>query len=238
MTKAGKLPKSTWIAIVILVAAVFGGLYFFLVDRPVRTGIREADEERTKLESRLSLLKARAENVSGVSDEVQSLNASGQQSWMPSYNSEEAELDMLHTLLDSKTSDYQLSFENVTRDGNQIRRGCSLSFTTDSYQTAKDIIYRLNHGRFRCLISSTSVSGIMTEGVHVTLSAVFYETMVGGEPDMGLAEGDRGKAVDPMEVGLPLIPSGISENLDTVKDFIGGEPSYSSLDDIMSQAGD
>lgn len=156
MTKAGKLPRNTLIAMIIFIAALSGGLYFFFVDRPVRTGIREADEERTGIESRLSLLKARAENVSGVSDEVGNLAASGQQSWMPSYNSEEAELDMLHTLLDSRTSDYQLSFENVTRDGNQIRRGCSLSFTTDSYQTAKDIIYRLNHGQFRCLISSTS----------------------------------------------------------------------------------
>ena len=243
MTKVGKLPRNTLIAMIILIAALSGGLYFFFVDRPVRTGIRKADEERTSIESRLSLLKARAENVSGVSDEVENLAASGQQSWMPSYNSEEAELDMLHTLLDSRTSDYQLSFENVTRDGNQIRRGCSLSFTTDSYQTAKDILYRLNHGQFRCLISSTSVSGITpgeaSNGVHVTLSAMFYETMVGGEPDMGLAEGDRGKAVDPMEIGLsalPGMPSGISENLETVKGFISDEPSYSSLDDVMEQA--
>ena len=217
-------------------AAVFGGLYFFLVDRPVRTGIREADEERTQLESRLSLLKARAANVSGVSDEVESLNAIGQQSWMPSYNSEETVLDTLHVLLDSNTSDYQISLNSVSRNGNQIRRGCSLSFTTDSYQTAKDLIYRLNHGKFRCLISNTSISGILSGSVHVNLSVTFYETMAGGEPDMGLPSGNRGYAVDPMEPGLPLIPDGISGNLDTVKDFIGGEASYSSLDDIMSQA--
>lgn len=241
MEKKGvRLTKNTRFAIALLAAAALAALYFFLVDRPVREGIREADTERGRIESRLNLLQARAENVSGVSDEVDSLTASGHVSWMPSYNSEEAELETLHTLLDSRTTDYQLSFSDVTRTDNQIRRAYTLSFTTDSYETAKTILYRLTHGQYRCLISSVSLSGVTTaeSRVHVSLSAMFYETMVGGQPDMGLAESDRGQAVDPMEAGLPfggLMPSGLAENLDKTKEFISGGPSY-SMDDIMAQA--
>lgn len=241
-TKAGKLSLKVWLAVGFLAAALLGTLYFFLVDRPVREGVRKADEERSSIESRLDQLKTRAANVSGVSAEVDNLTASGQLSWMPSYNSEDAELALLHSLLDSRTSDYQISFANVTRSGNQIRRGCSLSFTAHSYEAARSILYSLTHGNYRCLIFSSSVSGITSEsGVRVTLSATFYETMAGGEPDMGLAEGDRGQATDPMEAGMPfssLIPSGIAGAVDRTKDWMESRADYSGLDDIMTQSGD
>lgn len=240
--KTGKLSAKTWIAVACMVGAILAAAYVFFVDRPVRNGIREADEERVGLESRLEVLKTQAANVSGISAEVDRLTASGKLSWMPSYNSEEAELEMLHNLLDETTTGYQISFSNVTRSGNQIRRGCSLSFTAYSYEGAKRILYRLTHGAYRCLISSVSLSGITAEvGVHVSLSATFYETMAGGQPDMGLSEGDRGQAIDPMGSGMPfssIIPSGIAESVNRTKDVFNSRSDYSGLDDIMTQNDD
>lgn len=236
--KGNAKPKRIRIAVVCLTAALLGGLYYFQVDRPVRRGIREATEEREKMESRLSLMQARAENVSGVSNEMDSLTASGNMSWMPSYNSEEEELDQLHAILDSAAMDYHISLSSVTRNQNQIRRGLELRFTAKSYGTAKEILRQLTHGRYRCLISSASLTDILeteeTGGVKAAVSATFYETMVGGEPDLGLPSDARGRAVDPMEIGLP---AGIAENLDTVKGFVSGEPTIPGLDELTGQSG-
>lgn len=203
-----ELPFKTWIVTGVLACLCLGLLYYGLVDRRVRMGIRAAEEERASLENRLSVMQQQAANVEGVSDEMNALQASGQFSWMPSYNAEELEIDFLNRLLSQDTSTYNLSFSDVERSDNQIRRPFSLSFTANSYTTARTILYRLTHGDYRCLISSVSFSGYASRDsgpAQVSLSGTFYETMAGGEPDMGLAPGDRAAASDPLNVGGVIV---------------------------------
>lgn len=224
--KAG-LPLKTWIIIALGLVLVCGGLYYMLVDRPVRAGIREADAARNSIEARLTLMEQRAANVAGVSRELSELRASGELSWMPSYNAKEAELETLHRLLNVRTSAYSVSLGNPQRSGNQIRRAVNLTFTANSYREAKEILYSLAHGEYRCLISSVSLSGLRGAGdVKVSLSATFYETMVGGTPDMDLQAGDRREAVDPVNEGL----TGVVGDMGAVKDALAGTSGYAEPD--------
>lgn len=224
--KAG-LPLTMWVAIGLAVVVLCGGLYYFLVDRPVRSGIQEADAARNSIEARLALVEQRAANIAGVSAELSALRASGELSWMPSYNAKEAELEMLHRLLNDRTSAYSVSLGNPRRSNNQIRRSLSLTFTANGYREAKEILYNLAHGEYRCLISNVSLSGLRGIGnVKVSLSATFYETMVGGTPDNDLDPKDRGAATDPMDNGL----AGSLGNLDNVKGSMSGGSGYEGLD--------
>ena len=106
---------------------------------------------------------------------------------------------------------YNITFSNVTRDGDQLRRNFSLQFTTEDYASMERIISRLCDGKLRCLINDISYSvsrynysaadreryGVdwyervnvnvdWYERVNVNCTATFFETMVGGVEDAGL----------------------------------------------------
>lgn len=225
----------------ILFLLLLGAVYFFLVDRPVRSGIREADEKRAALETQLNVLLQQTENVSGVAEEVESLRAGGALSYMPSYNSEAEEVDLIHSLVDDAAYDFTLEFKELTRSENQIRRTFTLSFTTENLEAAKSVLRSLTHAsyrgmahvRYRCLISGVTLEwpDADSRAVRVNLDAIFYETMAGGEPDLGLSEGDRGEAVDPAYVG---ITGGIALGLDRAVSAVSGEPSLPALDDVVN----
>lgn len=225
----------------VLSLLLLGAVYFFMVDRPVRSGIREADEKRAALEIQLNTLLRQTENVSGVAEEVDSLRAGGSLSYMPSYNSEAEEVDLIHSLVGGVGYDFTLEFKEITRSENQIRRTFALSFTTENLEAAKSVLRSLTHAsyggmahvRYRCLISGVTLEWPDAESraVRVNLNAIFYETMAGGEPDLGLPDENRGKAVDPAYVG---ITEGISLGLDRAVNAVSGEPSLSGLGDVAN----
>ena len=234
---------ASWLAAGILFLLLLGAVYYFLVDRPVRIGIREADEKRAALETQLDVLAQQTENVSGVVDEVDSLRAGGALSYMPSYNSEAEEVDLIHKLVDDNDAvyDFVLEFKEITRSENQIRRTFTLSFTTENLEAAKSVLRSLTHAsyrgmahvRYRCLVSGVTLEWTDDDynAVSVSLDATFYETMAGGEPDLGLSEGERGQAVDPAYAG---IPGGIAQGLDKAVGFVSGEPTLPGIDDVVN----
>ena len=108
---------------------------------------------------------------------------------MGSYNNSKAELDELNDIL-KETKAYDINFNDVTRDGDLIRRSFSLIYTAPDYDKAADIITQLCEGEWRCLISDLQFiadKDNLEEGdVKVGVTATFYETMEGGTPDSGL----------------------------------------------------
>ena len=116
---------------------------------------------------------------------------------MGSYNSSKPETAFLHTVL-ADVPDYTISFDEVTREGDQIRRNFTLNFTTASYDSAEKIIKNLTSGDYRCLIGDMSCS--VENGItSVTLQGTFYETMVGGTPDSALPA-DQTETAEPVEL--------------------------------------
>ena len=105
--------------------------------------------------------------------------------WMGSYNNSREEVAFLDAIL-SSTLNYTVSFANVTRNGDQIRRSFTLQYTTPDYESAADIIEKLCTGRNRCLVGDVKCAINKDGHVTVNQSATFYETMVGGTPDAAL----------------------------------------------------
>ena len=174
------------ILLIALCVVVLALMYYYFIDSPVRSGLQQAANEKSELETEQTVALTRLSQLNAMMDELDT-----DDSYMYSYNNINAELDLLNDLL-SRADTFSLSIDDVTRDGDQIRRPILLQFTTDDYATAADILQQLAASEYRCLIgdiSMTSDTGdVAGSAVSVSAEVTFYETMVGGREDAGLPE--------------------------------------------------
>jgi len=172
------------ILIVVLVLILLALVYYQFVDKTVRQSITNAQSEAGMLETELAAAQARLAAAQKVKNSMDELEATGNMSWMGSYNNSKAEVAFLNSIL-ADTLQYSVTFNNVTRTGNQIRRSFTLEYRTGSYAAAHEIMARLCQSHDRCLVSDASCA-LEKDSVVVRQAATFYETMVGGTPDAGL----------------------------------------------------
>lgn len=173
------------ILIVFLIVILLGLAYYQFVDRVVRDTITNAEAESRQLEKEIETVQKEAERLRSLQNALDELELNGQLSWMSSYNGSKAEVAFLNDIL-ADTLSYSISFSNVERSGDQIRRSFKLKFQTGGYHEAREILEKLLDGTDRCLISDVKCSISMNGVTTVDAQATFYETMVGGAPDAGL----------------------------------------------------
>lgn len=163
--------------------------YYLVVDQPIRTAINEAKSQQEELSTEMMLLQTKAASLSRMQSELDSIEQGGSLGKMGSYNNSKAELEELNQILQDANT-YDISFSDVTREGDLIRRSFSLTFSASNYNKAEDLVNRLCSGEWRCIVSDlryVSSGDDLSEGsVNVGLSATFYETMQGGKADSGL----------------------------------------------------
>ncbi|MDO4989421.1 MAG: type II secretion system protein GspM [Eubacteriales bacterium] len=177
--------------LILLLCLILVGLaYYQFVDQPVRTALTNAHAERDSLNTELVAVQAKLKDMRRMRDEMEDVTGGGTVSEMKSYNNSKPEIALLNDIL-RDTPEYSITFANVTRDGDQIRRNFSLRFTADSYKTVQRVIKQLTNSPYRCLVGDLKISvardGTMEEGpISVNGTATFFETMVGGTVDAGL----------------------------------------------------
>jgi hypothetical protein len=181
------------VLLLILALIIVGSVYYLLVFQPVSEGLKSAKAEKQSIEELLILADAQATQIGNMQQEMESIKNQGlAASFMPSYNAERKELEFLHEVLSADTQEYIISFSQVEREGNQIRRNFNLSFTVANYKVAKEIITQLEDGAVRCLIGDMAVGAngeedsILAGEVQVNCVATFYETMYEGVEDADL----------------------------------------------------
>lgn len=173
------------ILIAVLTLILLGLVYYQFVEKTVRSSITNAQSEASMLQTELDAAQARLAAAQNIKNSMDELEASGQKSWMGSYNNSKAEVTFLNAIL-ADTLQYSVTFSNVTRAGDQIRRSFTLEYRTDSYASAHEIMARLSQSHDRCIVSEASCALENDGMVVVRQAATFYETMVGGVPDAGL----------------------------------------------------
>ena len=181
------------VLLMIPILIILAALYYIFVHDPVSSGIKDADLQAQMMEDELVVLRARVSQVMQMQSEMKELESDSTESgYMPSYSAGKDELDFLHEILSSSTINYNVTFTELTKDGDQIRRDFNLQFAAKDYRTVKDILTKLEESKIRCLIGDLALTPIgdegnlMKEGVQVSCTAVFYETMYGGTPDSDL----------------------------------------------------
>lgn len=179
------------VLLVVLSIILLGLLYFLLIDRPVRNGITEAQNDKVQLQMERDMLNLKIEQLESMEMELDELVHSDKVSIMASYNNSKEEIRFLNDIL-AGTLQYTVDFSGVTRDGDQIRRDFSLDFTAKNYADACEVLNKLNNSNYRCLIGTVIVSSkendIQKGAIMVKAAATFYETMVGGIEDAGLPQ--------------------------------------------------
>ena len=175
------------ILIVVLVLILLALVYYQFVEKTVRQSITNAQSEAGMLETELAAAQARLAAAQKVKNSMDELEASGNMSWMGSYNNSKEEVAFLNDIL-ADAQKYSIAFSDVSRSGDQIRRNFTLQYQTADYTAAQEIMRRLCQGKNRCLVGdlkcAVDVDGVVT----INASATFYETMVGGAPDAGLPQ--------------------------------------------------
>lgn len=173
------------ILIAILVLILLALVYYQFVDKNVREIVTNANSEAQMLETQIDTAQMRAMRLASLQSKLDEMQAQGKLSWMSSYNGSKAEVAFLNDVL-ADTLSYSVTFANVTRSGNQIRRSFKLSYTTGGFRAAREIIERLRSGENRCLVGDVRCSIALVGTTSVEAQATFYETMVEGTPDAGL----------------------------------------------------
>ena len=187
--------------LVILVLIILGFCYYRFVDQPIRKNLAKAEAEYSTLNKELTEANVKIRELQRMQNEIDEITAAGKYSYMPSYNNSKEELALLNDILSNVATQYSVSFNNVTRTKDQIRRNFKLDFTAPDYETMKGIIDQLTGVDYRCLIGDCSSKLVVvkerdritreeTENSYLAVSATatFYETLVGGTTDAGLPE--------------------------------------------------
>lgn len=183
--------KREQILLIILGLLLVLVVYYYLVDLPLRSETQRLESERVGLEADVAVAEAKVAEYQRMEEQLAKLGNSA--TYMESYNNRTNEINFLNDLL-SSTAAYSISFSPVTVDGNQVRREFQLAYTCGSYSQAMDILGKLTYGHYRCLISDVGCAPVqnsnsaLTGAVNVTVSATFYETLVGKNTDAGLPE--------------------------------------------------
>ena len=174
--------RSESVLLVILGLILLGLVYYWFVDQPVRQALNAAQTESDELWNEIQTLEVDIARYEKMKEELKDIGAV---SYMPSYNNSKEEFRLLNDIL-ADTIEYSINFNEVTRNGDQIRRSFTLSFVTTDYSIAQQIIERLENGNYRCVVGDLSCKVNKDSMVSVSASATFFETMVGGVPDAGL----------------------------------------------------
>ncbi len=173
------------ILIVGLIIILLGLGYYRFIYLESENAIRSAKSEEEMIQQELDSAEEKLTYLQSMQSSMDELKESGNLSWMGSYNNSPSELKFLNDIL-SDTKSYSISFADVSRSGDQIRRSFTLQYTTADYEEAQEIMKGLSKGEIRCLIGDVSCTINADGSVGMSQSATFYETMVGGVADAAL----------------------------------------------------
>ena len=171
--------------IIILILVLLGLAYYYFGDRTVRDAIASAQSEESMLQTEIDTVEQRLLYLQSKQNAMDQLEEEGNLTWMNSYNNSKAEVAFLNDIL-ADTTNYAISFSDVTRNGDQIRRRFTLQYTTKNYKEAQEIMEKLCNAENRCIVGDVKCTIDSDGKVTMNQSATFYETMVGGTPDAAL----------------------------------------------------
>ncbi len=173
------------ILLVILSILLVGLLYYRFVYLTTDDMIKSLEQKRKSTEADLEIARATVEKLEQMKWEMDGMDLDDDTSRMESYNNSKNETAFLNQVLRG-VDDYSISFSEVTRDGDQIRRSFALQFIVRSYKEAEFVVEDLTSGEYRCLVDDVNYSLSDNKDIYINLTATFFETMVGGTRDSAL----------------------------------------------------
>lgn len=176
------------VLLLILAIIIISLAYYLLVYQPVSDGIEKAELTKQGQAVELEAVNMRIAKLEKMKNEIDDVTENGTLKSMPSYNNSKNVNKLFNDILGDL--EFTLSFNDVTKAGDQIRRFVTMQFITKDQKTIKSVLTALSECEYRCLINDVKCSFKLNKNDEadytVRASLTFFETMVGGTPDAGL----------------------------------------------------
>ena len=172
-----KLTPREWmlLGVLFILAAVAG--YIMLFYRPTTDARDAALAEAESCRSQTETAQIRLEDKRRMERELDEIFARDPNPLgLPDYDNLQPVMVELNSIL-AATQNYSLSFATVDASQNIVRREISISYTCNSYATAKNVLQRLHDSAFRCMLNNVSISRSrdVNGTTSVSGSIVFFE---------------------------------------------------------------
>lgn len=169
------LTAREWILLGILAVLALASAYVTMFYMPA-TSRRDAAVSETELcRAQIEAAQVRVEEKRRMERELEEVFAKDPNPLsLAPYDNLQPVMMELNAIL-SGAADYSLSFGSVDAEESIVRRSISLTFTSGSYEGAKDILQQLHDSAYRCMLESVAISAGQEGEVSVNSTIVFFE---------------------------------------------------------------
>ena len=172
-----KLAPREWMLLGVLLILVVVVGYVMLFYRPTTEARDAALADAASYRSQTETAQVRLEEKRRMERELDEIFARDPNPLgLPDYDNLQPVMVELNSIL-SGTQNYSLSFATVNASQRVVRREISISFTCDSYATAKLVLRRLHDSMYRCMLNNLTISRgrDANSSASVSGSIVFFE---------------------------------------------------------------
>lgn len=177
--------------VIFAICLIIFGAWYFLVYQGTAEKIKELNNEIGSVQTEVTTLGAKAKKMTKMEEAIAEMKASGAvQKTVPNYDNTSFLIVELNNIMSQAVS-YSLSFEDVDMDASDeyALRTVVITYSTNNFAEAEDVIRDLKSGRYPCRIDSVSITdGTSTSktrtfktgaaGVTSTVRATFFEKKV------------------------------------------------------------
>ncbi len=168
--------------LMILVAMLLGVAYYFAIQIPVSERIQTAQAAQSAASDEMTLETVKATKMKKMQAVIDSAGNSSKAE-IPTYDNLEKVMLQLDAILGT-TTDYNLTFDQLTKGDNLMYRPIKMTFTCPNYAAAKTVLTNLNNCRYRCMLDDISIgttsndsNNISNSEVEVSLTVTFIEKL-------------------------------------------------------------
>lgn len=137
----------------VLLVAMF--CYIF-VGKPLYAEIEDARREQSAMEDELEIQKHMAERKDSMNLQMEQKPQKGKGE-LGAYNNLTCEMEELGQILAGAKA-YEFHFSQEEFSGNIVRRDILVSYQTDSYEQAREILEAVENGKYCCLVKEVDLT--------------------------------------------------------------------------------
>lgn len=177
--------------ILVIIAAVLAlGIFYYQVILKSYNNAKTT-YDTSILQDEQSVLLAKAQKLKTMQDYIDS-HSSTNYGTIAVYNNQANEISALSRVFEGKIDNVSINWSEPVLTDTIVRRNATISFKTNNYDLAKELVEDIINLRYRCIITNMSIADSNQDSlsdsnsINVSLNVTFYETIEGASDTSGL----------------------------------------------------
>lgn len=153
-----QLTSREWMLLGLLGIILLISGYILLFYNPTTAERDRCISEKESCEMQIEAAQVRLEDKRRMERELDELFAANPDPLsIPDYDNIKPVMFELNSIL-ARTKNYTLSFSTVDSTQTIVRRQISMTFTTDTYESTREVLQQLHDSDFRCMMDGVSIN--------------------------------------------------------------------------------